>query len=95
MVVVVEGGTHSWLLKDPETLPAILRELFDSPRGRSDRARDFARLGLSVDASADEIEAVLYDPDAPVLALTPEIDPSTMKATGARPRYRWHIDRPR
>ena len=24
-VVVVEGGRHSWLLKDPETLPAILR----------------------------------------------------------------------
>lgn len=26
-LVTIHGGTHSWLLKDPETLPAILEEL--------------------------------------------------------------------
>lgn len=30
-LVTVHGGTHSWLLKDPETLPAILEELLAAP----------------------------------------------------------------
>jgi pimeloyl-ACP methyl ester carboxylesterase len=95
LVVVVEGGTHSWLLKDPETLPAILRELFDSPPARKGRARDFAKVGLASDASLDEIEAAFYEPDAPVLTLTPEIDLDAIAPGPRRPRYRWHIDAPR
>jgi pimeloyl-ACP methyl ester carboxylesterase len=95
MVVVVEGGTHSWLLKDPETLPAILREMFDSPAAKADRDRDFAALGLSPDASLDEIEAAFYEPDAPILALTPEIDLDAIQPGPRRPRYRWHVDMPR
>jgi pimeloyl-ACP methyl ester carboxylesterase len=93
-VVVVEGGRHSWLLKDPETLPAILRELFDAPASIEARDRDFAQLGLAPDASLDEIEAVFYEPDAPVLALTPEIDLDAIRPGPRRPRYRWHIDVP-
>lgn len=95
MVVVVEGGRHSWLLKDPETLPAILRELFDDPASLEARARDFAELGLAPDASIDEIEAAFYEPDAPVLALTPELDVAAIKPGPRRPRFRWHIDAPR
>ena len=94
MVVVVEGGRHSWLLKDPETLPAILRELFDSDQAQADRARDFAAMGLAPDASLDEIEAAFYEPDAPILELTPEIDLDAIKPGPRRPRFRWHIDRP-
>ena len=94
MVVVVEGGRHSWLLKDPETLPAILRELFDSDQAQADRARDFAAMGLEPDASLDEIEAAFYEPDAAVLDLTPEIDLDAIKPGPRRPRFRWHIDRP-
>jgi pimeloyl-ACP methyl ester carboxylesterase len=95
MVVVVEGGTHSWLLKDPEALPAILRELFDSPGAKASRARDFAEMGLAPDASLDEIEAAFYEPDAPVLALTPEIDLDAIVPGPRRPHYRWHVDMPR
>ncbi len=98
MVVVVEGGTHSWLLKDPETLPAILRRLFEHPSSIESRNRDFAEMGLAPDATIDEIEAAFYDPDAAILALTPGIDPAAVAAAqGVRPepRYRWHIDRPR
>lgn len=94
MVVVVEGGTHSWLLKDPETLPAILRELFEHPTALEARARDLAEMGLEPDATVDEIEAAFYDPDAAVLDLTPEIDIDAILPGPRRPRYRWHIDRP-
>lgn len=95
MVVVVEGGTHSWLLKDPETLPAILRQMFDHPDSVASRDRDFAELGLAPDASIDEIEGAFYDEDAVVLALTPEIDLDAIRPGPRKPRYRWHVDRPR
>ena len=95
MVVVVEGGTHSWLLKDPETLPAILRQMFDHPDSVVARNRDFAKLGLAPDASIDEIEAAFYDEDAPVLALTPDVDLDAIHPGPRKPRYRWHVDRPR
>ncbi|MBX3286797.1 MAG: alpha/beta hydrolase [Actinobacteria bacterium] len=97
MVVVVEGGTHSWLLKDPETLPAILRQLFEHPASIESRNRDFAELGLAPDATIDEIEAAFYDPDAAILRLTPPIDHDAVAAAmGVRPepRYRWHVDHP-
>ncbi len=94
-VVVVEGGTHSWLLKDPETLPAILREMFDHPGARKARARDFAEMGLAPDASLDEIEAAFYDEDALVLELTPPHDPNMVPPPAGQPRYRWHVDQPR
>ena len=93
MVVVVEGGTHSWLLKDPEALPAIFRELFSSKRAERSRARDFASVGLAPDATVDEIEAAFYDPDALVLRLTPELDVASLFQSEAKSRYRWHIDR--
>ncbi|HRW38124.1 MAG TPA: alpha/beta hydrolase [Aquihabitans sp.] len=95
MVVVVEGGRHSWLLKDPETLPAILREMFDHPASLEARARDFAEMGLAPDATVDEIEAAFYEPDAPILALTPEIDVAAIRPGPRRPRYRWHVEVPR
>lgn len=94
MVVVVEGGTHSWLLKDPETLPAILRQMFETPAARASRDRDFAAMGLAPDASLDEIEAAFYDEDALVLDLTPPSDPAATLPAPRTPRYRWHFDVP-
>lgn len=95
MVVVVEGGRHSWLLKDPETLPAILREMFDAPDSIRSRDRDFAKMGLAPDASIDEIEAAFYEPDAPIHALTPDIDLAEIRPGPRRPRFRWHVEIPR
>ena len=45
--------------------------------------------------SRDEIEAAFYEPDAPILALTPEIDLDAIKPGPLRPRFRWHTDVPR
>jgi pimeloyl-ACP methyl ester carboxylesterase len=95
MVVVVEGGRHSWLLKDPETLPAILREMFDAPDSIRNRNRDFAKMGLGPDATIDEIEAAFYEPDAPIHALTPDIDLDEIRPGPRRPRFRWHVEIPR
>jgi len=95
MVVVVEGGTHSWLLKDPETLPAVLRELVDSPDGKAVWDRQFKAAGLGPNASLDDIEAAFYEPMAPVLALTPELDLDASTPGPRRPRYKWHVDHPR
>lgn len=97
LVVVVKGGRHSWLLKDPETLPAILRQLFDTPQAQADRARDFAELGLTPDASVDEVEAAFYDEDALIHELTPELDLEALEAFDPEPRtprYRWEVEWP-
>lgn len=93
MVVVVEGGTHSWLLKDPEALPAIFKVMFSSERALRSKARDFASVGLEPDATVDEIEAAFYDDDALVLRLTPEIDLDSLYESAGRPRYHWHVDK--
>ena len=94
MLVTVEGGRHSWLLKDPETLPSILKELFESPQGQRGRARDFAALGLDPDASLDAVEAAFYDDDAPILDLTPPIDLDGSEPQRRTPRYRWRVEIP-
>jgi len=94
MVVVVEGGTHSWLLKDPETLPNIFREMFATPRALASRARDFAEVGLEPDATVEEIEAAFYDHDALVHRLTPPFDPDSVVAEVRPSRYRWRVEIP-
>ena len=63
-LVVVRGASHSWILKDPETLPGIMLELM---RGRLGTAVLKAKLERGVDpvdASQDEVEAALYAPGA-------------------------------
>jgi pimeloyl-ACP methyl ester carboxylesterase len=90
-LVVVRGASHSWLLKDPETLPAILLQLMS---GRLGTAVLKAKLshGIDVDASADEVEDALYAPDALVLELTPRQERADGPDLHRPPRYRWYID---
>src|SRR3546814_14062694 len=40
-LVTVEGAGHSWMLEDPDSLPAMLAQLLDGPLGAAidDRAR--------------------------------------------------------
>jgi pimeloyl-ACP methyl ester carboxylesterase len=89
-LVVVEGATHSWLLKDPESLPAIMHALM---RGRLGTAILKARLehGLDVDATDDEIEGALYAPGALVLELTPRQRFHDTAELHRPPRYRWRL----
>ncbi|MEO7429934.1 MAG: alpha/beta hydrolase [Acidimicrobiales bacterium] len=89
-LVVVRGATHSWLLKDPETLPAIMHALM---RGRLGTAVLKTRLkyGLDLDATVDEVEAALYEPGALVLELTPRQHFHDSADLHHPPRYRWKL----
>lgn len=89
-LVVVRGATHSWLLKDPESLPAIMHALM---RGRLGTAVLKARLqrGLDLDASLDEVEAAMYAPGALVLELTPRQQFHDTADLHRPPRYRWKL----
>jgi hypothetical protein len=70
-LVTVHRGGHSWLLKDPETLPAIVGQLLGRELGH---ARDELLRANGVDPSAltvAEVEAVCYVDGARALALAP------------------------
>jgi pimeloyl-ACP methyl ester carboxylesterase len=89
-LVVVRKASHSWLLKDPETLPAIMLALM---RGRLGTAvlKTKVRHGLDLDATEDEVEAALYAPDALVLQLTPRQRHHDTEDLHRAPRYRWRL----
>ena len=90
--MVVHGASHSWLLKDPETLPAVMLELMRGPaRHRPARGAVMAA-GVDPDgATLDELESVFFEPDA-LRARLLDRRPSRgtdREATHQRPRYRW------
>lgn len=87
-LVVVHQATHSWLLRDPETLPAVVEELALGPLGDSFEAALTAH-GLDDGATVDAIEATFYDPGALVLELTPELRFESSDGDRADPRYRF------
>ena len=94
-LVVVHGGTHAWLLRDPETLPAIVYELLGGQLGVAQRSA-LREAGLEPGtASVDEVEAALYEPGALALELTPEPeleapDPGAQEDQRL-PRYEWTV----
>jgi pimeloyl-ACP methyl ester carboxylesterase len=89
-LLVVRGASHSWLLKDPETLPAIVHALM---RGRLGTAvlRAKLRHGLDVDATDDEVEAALYPAGALVRELSPKQRHHDTQDLHRKPRYRWRL----
>ena len=90
-LVVIQGGTHSWLLKDPETMPGIMHALM---RGRLGTAVLRAKLAHGIDpadATDDEVEAALYEPDALVLELTPRQRVHDTEDLHRPPRYSWTV----
>lgn len=93
-LVVVHGATHSWLLKDPEAMPAIVHELM---RGRLGTAVLSARLagGLDHDATRADCEAseAFYEPRALAVTLTPRQDWRDDPRIHRAPRYHWHVER--
>ena len=93
-LVVVNGAPHSWLLQDPETFASIMGQLL---RGRLGQAYEAALADAGLDpasATTDEIEDALYEPGAPVRAVTPEL--AWARSERPRfPRYRWdHTEAP-
>lgn len=89
-LVVVRRASHSWLLKDPETLPAIMLSLM---KGRLGTAVLKAKLrhGVDLDDGHDAVEAALYAPDALVLELTPRQRHHDTEDLHRPARYRWRI----
>ncbi len=95
-LVTVERAGHSWLLRDPRTLPAILDALVASPVGETVVTRIAADLGLTSPGFLDrvtfgDLDRTYLDADAQILDLTPPpVDPDTLPRQG-RPRYRWSV----
>ena len=92
-LVTIEGGTHSWVLKDPETLPAVIAELLDGPLARV-RAAAIGAAGLTPDATAADVEQAFLGPHAWVRRLTP---PLLVRAGPERhrpARYTWRVSEP-
>ncbi|MEI7592856.1 MAG: alpha/beta hydrolase [Actinomycetes bacterium] len=91
-LITVRKASHSWMLRDPETLPAIVSELL---RGRlGDAIRSC--IGAAGAVSRDELESIFYELDAPILGLTPSshAEPVMTEATAEihkPPRYAWVI----
>ena len=77
-LITVKGAAHSWMLRDPETLPAIVAELLPGRLGSAIREA----IGAAGATSTDELESIFYEPDAPILALTPA---PTDEASSERP----------
>ncbi len=84
-LITVKGAAHSWMLRDPETLPAIVTELLNGRLGAAIREA----IGAAGANSADELESLLYEPDAPVLDMTPNETAPVEHTRHRPPRYRW------
>lgn len=90
-LVVVEEGRHSWLLSDPETLPAILGHLLAGPLGDA-WTRGLERVGLDpAVATLAEVQSAMLAPSSLAGYLSSDIE--FIAAAPKRPaRYRWAID---
>ena len=91
----MHGAGHSWLLKDPETLPAIVEDLLQDRLGVAIRGA-LSAAGLSA-AGAEglaELEEACYEPDAKILALTPALDWTPSGETYPEPWYDWTVSEP-
>jgi pimeloyl-ACP methyl ester carboxylesterase len=92
-LVTIHGGTHSWVLKDPETLPAVIAELLDGPLARV-RAAVLATERLDPDPTPEEMELAFLAPHALVRRLTPAPELRTGREQHRRARYHWSVDAP-
>ena len=87
-LVVVHGATHSWLLQDPETLPAIVRELLGGRLGEA-RAQALAAAGLDPAASLAAVDEAFAPAGSRLRQLGPPgPDPRPLPAP-RQPHYTW------
>jgi hypothetical protein len=91
-LVTVEKAGHSWILRDPETLPAIVAELMDGELGEACTEALAARGVRGAKPSATKIEAACCSPGARIRALTPHGDRTMVTGRHGRPRYRWVVE---
>jgi pimeloyl-ACP methyl ester carboxylesterase len=93
-LVVVRGGRHSWVLSDPETLPAIFGDLLHGPLGQAWGAA-VANAGLDpASASLAQIEAAMCRPHALIDELTPPLQFSARGPRRKPARFSWTVENP-
>jgi len=90
-LVTVGRAGHSWLLRDPETLPAIVAEMMDGPLGVAchDALRR-AGVRRKVPTIAD-IEQACYEPGSRAMSLTPMSDAPVVTGRTHRPHFEWTV----
>lgn len=94
-LIVVHGAPHAWLLKDPDTMPAIVADLLDDALGEACRLA-VTKEGLPLEVEdLGQIESVLCEPGALVVGLTPELRFEKARVRKGTPRYRWTRSFPR
>lgn len=89
-LIMLKRAGHSWLLKDPETLPAIVEQLLQEQLGSAIRN---AITGAGAETVAG-LEEVLYEPGARILELTPEVRWTAIDEAHRHPRYEWELSGP-
>jgi pimeloyl-ACP methyl ester carboxylesterase len=77
-LVTVNGGGHSWVLEDPDSLPAMLAELLDGPLGDAVDTR--TRGGIDDMLTPGSLARVLDRPRSRPYRL--------------QPRHRWQVEAP-
>lgn len=90
-LVIIDGASHSWPLRDPETLPAIMADLLHGDLGEAYRqaVRDE---GLDPDvATLQEVDDAFFAPDAPIRAMTPRLEFARLAARRRNPAYHYTI----
>jgi pimeloyl-ACP methyl ester carboxylesterase len=95
-LVVVHGATHSWLLQDPETLPAIVRELQAGTLGAA-CARAVADAGLGPSAALVAVDDAFAPEGTLLRRLGPDAVPAGLPSRAGprpvparrRPHYSW------
>lgn len=93
VLVTVEHAGHSWILRDPETLPSIFNELLGAELGEAIRD-GLQKAGLKgKGTSIKEIERVCYNRNARVFSLTAADSIPKPLGRHRRPKYGWTVDR--
>ena len=93
-LITIKGAGHSWLLRDPETMPAIFAHLLPGELGEAIR-RGLRRAGVrSKDPSIDRIEQAMYADGARILALTPLDSATRIAGRHHRPKFEWTVSKP-
>ena len=94
-LVTVEGAGHSWMLRDPEALPAICKDLLAGAFGEQLDGR-LRLLGVKAGRAAGlaAIERACYRRGARVFSLTPHGDVTTLAGRHRATRYQWALDGP-
>lgn len=91
--VVVRGGSHSWLLRCPETLPAIVGELLDGPLGAACEEALHAEGIDPATAVVEEIGAACTCPGGLAAALGVALEDVALPTARCRPRFEWTLER--